>query len=94
MRGIDLELFKAGKFKAMGIPGKPLNDEERAFIQEDIDRINSRFVGTVQAARPGIAREDLEGQVFDGDTALAKGFTDSKSRNLAAMLRQLESRPA
>jgi signal peptide peptidase SppA len=92
MRGIDLELFKAGKYKAMGIPGKPLTDEERAFIQEDIDRINARFVGTVQASRPRIARGDLEGQVFDGDTAYARGFTDSKSRNLGVMIRQLESR--
>jgi signal peptide peptidase SppA len=92
MRGIDLELFKAGKYKAMGIPGKPLTDEERAFIQEDIDRLNARFVGTVQAARPQIAREDLEGQVFDGDSAYAKGFTDSKSRNLTTMIRQMESR--
>lgn len=92
MRGIDLELFKAGKFKAMGIPGKPLSDEERAFIQADIDRMNTRFVGTVQSARPQIAREDLEGQVFDGDTAYVRGFTDSKSRNLATMVRQLESR--
>jgi signal peptide peptidase SppA len=92
MRGVDLELFKAGKYKAMGIPGEPLTDEQRAFIQADVDRINTRFVATVQAARPQIGRDDLEGQVFDGDLAYAKGFTDSKSRNLGAMVRGLESR--
>ena len=90
--GIDLKLFKAGKHKAMGLPGNPLTKEDEALIQADIDRINARFLATVQSARPGIARADLEGQCFDGEQALAKGFTDSTSRNLAAVLRQLEAR--
>lgn len=90
--GIDLNLFKAGKFKAMGIPGKPLNDDEKALIQSRIDTINSGFVGSVQAARPQIARADLEGQTFPGSDAVKRGLADSSTRNLAAVLRQLDAR--
>lgn len=90
MRGIDLKLFKAGKHKAMGIAGNPLTEEDCAFLQEDVDRINAGFIAAVQSARPHIARDDLEGQWFDGATATAKGFADSISPNLRAVLRQLD----
>jgi ClpP class serine protease len=90
--GIRLELFKAGKFKAMGVPGTSLDDEQRAFFQADIDRTNGRFLAAVQAARPQIKRDDLEGQWWDGEMALEKGFSDSVARNLAQVIRQLEAR--
>lgn len=92
--GVKLELFKAGKFKAMGVPGSSLTDEQREFFQADIDRTNARFLAAVQTRRPQIARDDLEGQWWDGEQALAKGFSDSLVRNLGQVIRQLEARPA
>lgn len=89
--GIRLELFKAGKFKAMGVPGTSLDDEQREFFQADIDRTNGRFLAAVQAARPKIARDDLEGQWWDGEMAREKGFSDSLVRNLGQVIRQLET---
>lgn len=87
--GIKQEFFGAGKYKGLGV--RPFNDEDRAFLQSDIDRTNARFLAAVQSARPQIERPDLEGQWFDGEQSVEKGLTDSLVRNLAEVIRQIES---
>jgi len=75
--GIDVELFKHGKFKAMGMPGVALTDEQRALIQEGVDEIAGWFKGFVQQSRPGVSTDAMEGQTFLGKNAVAVGLVDA-----------------
>lgn len=84
--GLKLELFRAGSLKAIGLPGKPFTDEERAFLQADVNRVNASFLAAVNGARPGIAAEDLQGQWFDGATAVEKKLADRVVNSLDELL--------
>lgn len=87
--GIKLELYRAGKYKAIGLPGKTSNDEERAFIQAEVDRSNGYFTDFVRARRPQVAAEAMEGQWFDGARAVEYGLADRTVSGLQEVLREV-----
>jgi len=75
--GIKVELFKQGKFKAMGLPGIPLTEEQREHIQEGVDYVADWFKGFVRANRgTAIPSDAMEGQTFMGRDAVAVGLAD------------------
>jgi signal peptide peptidase SppA len=74
--GIKLELFKRGKFKAIGVMGNPLDKAAREFLDRDCGRTNDRFLAAVRAHRPGVADATMEGQWFDGEEAVELGLAD------------------
>lgn len=80
MMGIKVELFKAGKFKGMGVAGTPLSEDQRALIQERVDGIAVEFKYDVVAgrARAGkkILPETMQGQSFTTADAIARGLVD------------------
>lgn len=69
--GIDREYLTAGSKKAVGAP-KPLSDDDRAYIQAQLDHIYANFTRDV-AQNMGLSLDDAEkwadGQVFFGDQA-------------------------
>ena len=76
-RGEKLELFSAGKHKALGTPGKPLSEDDRAYLQGTVDKINGQFTGSVKAARPHASKEALtHAKTYDGEDAVAQGLAD------------------
>jgi signal peptide peptidase SppA len=75
MRGLKLELFATGKFKATGTPGKEWSDEERENIWSRIKPIDAEFKGFV-AERRGLTADDMEGQWWYAKNA-PPGVTDS-----------------
>lgn len=75
--GIEVELFKSGRFKGMGFPGVPLTDEQRAQIQSEVDRIAGWFYSVVRENRAGsVDDETMQGQTFLADDALLLGLID------------------
>lgn len=74
--GIKLELFKRGKYKAIGVMGNPLDEAAREFLDRDVQRTNDRFLAAVRAHRPGVADSTMEGQWFDGEEAVALKLAD------------------
>jgi len=80
MEGLKLELFKAGRLKAIGLEGKSFTEEERSFLQDGVERANSRFLEavTTNRAQAGykISDETMQGQWFDGEQAVANGLAD------------------
>jgi len=84
--GIKLELFKAGKFKAMGIPGVPLSDEERALMQASVDKVYTNFTAYVNAKRPAVTSDSMQGQMFDSDEALKAGLIDGVINDVNALI--------
>lgn len=87
MDGMELILAKSGSLKAMGHPGKPWTDEERAWLQEKATTAGSEFRNWVTARRPQIANETMEGQWFFAKEA--PSLTDGFYRDLPALLADL-----
>ena len=93
-QGIKLHLVRAGNMKGLGVFGKELTEEERAFLQAEVDAINAQFLAAVHEGRhaagaPAIAEADLQGQWFSGRDAVTKGLADSTAPSLGAFLATL-----
>jgi protease-4 len=76
IKGIKVQLIKAGKWKAMGAAFQPLTDEERAILQASVDEIYRDFTGAVTSRRPGVGSDTMQGQTFRGTRAAAAGLCD------------------
>ena len=76
-QGINLELFKAGTMKAMGMPGNPLSDEESNLLQSRVDTGYALFTGDVLRNRD-IADADMQGQCFSGRDAVSNNLADAQ----------------
>ncbi len=67
--GIKVEVFSVGKYKAMGAPGTPLNDDQRELINSNLADIAGEFHAAVLATGRSIPAEAMEGQTFSGKKA-------------------------
>ena len=85
MEGYKVELIRAGKFKAMGSPFRPLSDDERSMLQERVNGIHAEFRAAVSSGRGtngakmgsgGVSSDDMEGQIFFAKEAVAKNLCD------------------
>ena len=80
-QGIKMVVLKAGKFKAAGVPGTSLSDDQVANLQAGVDEIHGDFKAAVLKTRKLVKAEDMEGQVFSGKQAaqrnLVTGLADS-----------------
>lgn len=77
IEGYKVEIIRAGNFKAMGNPFKPLTDAERELLQTRVNEIHTEFQAAVNAGRKGaVAKDDMQGQVIYGKDAVTKGLAD------------------
>jgi ClpP class serine protease len=76
LEGVRLEFFGAGKHKGMGLPGRPLNQEDRALLQTKVEEINGWFTSAVSMARRKVSDETMQGQTFGGAEAVARHLAD------------------
>jgi ClpP class serine protease len=80
LAGLKLELFAQGDHKGMGLPGRPLTDDDRTLLQAKVDEVNGWFTSAVMDARPQVgarmADDTMEGQTFSGPEALQRGLVD------------------
>lgn len=84
--GRKLELFRDGKYKAIGHPGKAMTDDERAHLAGEVEALSKRFKAFVRENRPGIQDYALEGQTLAGRAAREAGLIDGTRRNLALVV--------
>jgi protease-4 len=89
--GISLELFKRGSFKALGIPGAPLTDEQRTLLDDMVGRTNDRFTGFVKARRGAVADSTMQGQWFDGEQAVALNLADRTIGSRSQLLGEISA---
>jgi protease-4 len=77
--GISVEYLTAGRGKDVGNPFRRLTEEERAVLQQGVDRAYQGFVDTVAEGRE-LPREriitELGALIFDEQTARDKGLVD------------------
>lgn len=77
MEGLNLEVFSAGKHKALGQSGRSLSDDDRKYLQSIVDEANAGFTAAVKTARPGVAKEALtDAKVYTGIQAVKLGLVD------------------
>jgi signal peptide peptidase SppA len=60
--GVTPHLFKDGKYKGMGAEGFPLTDDQKAYLQGEVDKISKMFKGFVKESRSSITDEQMQGQ--------------------------------
>lgn len=85
MEGVKITAISDGKYKLAGAPFRALTAEEAAQIQARVDGIGVAFRAALTASRT-IAAEDMEGQTFSGEEAVAKGFADGLANDLQEVL--------
>jgi ClpP class serine protease len=76
--GIKVEVIRnqEGKFKAVGVSGTSLSDEQRSHLQDRVQASFDEFRRAVESARPNIQPERMQGQTFTGTEAKAAGLVD------------------
>ncbi len=94
--GIKVEVFAAGKYKSLGSSGISLTDEQRAWLQQNVEEIAKEFHMAVLARGRKIPSEAMEGQTFSAKAAMRlnlAGTVKSKAEVLT-MLRARHVRSA
>lgn len=86
MDGLDLKLFRDGKYKAMGMPGKPVTEEESQLLQSEVDQLSAKFKQFVRDHRQSVRESAMQGQVMDGRRAQSAGLVDGIFRDLNGLI--------
>jgi protease IV len=77
--GLELFNLKAGKFKDVGSPYRPMTPTEKEYIQKLLDNVHEQFIVDVARGRRLLAhkvREVADGRVFTGEIAKNLGLVD------------------
>ena len=76
--GAKVEVIKnkEAAFKAIGIPGTSLTDEQRNHLQERIQAAFGEFRSAVKASRKKVSDDSMRGQTFTGREAGAANLVD------------------
>ena len=68
--GLKVEVFAAGKFKSAGTPGTSLTDDQREWLQSEVEETAADFHAAVLARGRKIPDEAMEGQTFSARKAM------------------------
>ena len=74
------ETIKAGRYKDIGNPGRPMTDEERALLNDLLAGTHQQFMTDITAVRKDRLKKDInelaQGQIFNGNEAKEYGLVD------------------
>ena len=90
--GLKVELFAAGKYKSIGVAGTSLTDEQRAWLQAQVDETYADFKTAVLARGRRITPDVMEGQCFSGRKASYNSLTSGVVGSRAEALQKLRER--
>ena len=88
-QGVQIEIFKSGKYKAAGFPGVALDEEVRKHLQLEVMDTYNEFAGFVKKFRPELSYDSLQGQTFTGRRAADIGMIDGEAKSLDILLQKL-----
>ena len=80
--GIDVEVFRSGKFKALPTPLDDLNEESKSAVQELVEKTGSVFFESVKKNRPNVDESVFEGKAYIAEDALRLGLIDEVTTKL------------
>jgi len=84
--GISYNVFTSGKFKSYGRPHTELTDDQKDWLQSFVDARGAEFRDHMQAHRPRLPAEAMEGQIFTGHQAAKIGLIDATVSGLPEVL--------
>jgi hypothetical protein len=77
--GVKYHVFRAGEFKALGLPYEPLSEKASAYIQDNLEKTNKFFLEHVSRSR-NLMMSDRpqwgEGQTFFAEEGVKVGLID------------------
>ena len=93
--GLKVEVFAAGKFKSAGTPGVSLTEDQRTWLQTEVEETAAEFRAAVLARGRKIPDEAMEGQTFSSRRAMRMNLAGTVRNRAEAMdrLRKLHVRP-
>jgi protease-4 len=77
--GVNVTVIKAGKYKDIGSPYRPMTDEEKEYLQKMINSMYIDFVEWVAEHRNLTINETLkiaDGKIYTGEDAVKVGLVD------------------
>jgi signal peptide peptidase SppA len=74
--GLKINVMQAGKWKTMGAEWKKLEDDEREKLQAGVIALHVQFKAAVNAKRPQVAADSMEGQWMTGEEGMELGLVD------------------
>src|SRR5205809_7494274 len=77
--GVNYVVVKAGAFKDVGNPGRPMTPEERRVLQALLDDVHGQFIGAVAEGRKldrAQVTQFADGRIFSGTQAKALQMID------------------
>jgi protease IV len=100
--GVDFVVVKAGQFKDIGNPARPMTAEERRVVQALLEDVHGQFIEAVAKGRKldrSAVVQFADGRVFSGTQALSLKMIDAlggleDAVNAAGKLANLPSPPA
>lgn len=85
--GIEAVVARSGSLKGLGFFGKPVTEEERAFLQGEAVKLGEEFKGYVQGSRAGeVPDEAMEGQAYDAVQGMEYGLVDALANSRRELL--------
>jgi len=87
--GITVTLLKGGALKAIGNPTQVLTDEQKAYLQGEINATWEQFKATVNIKRT-VAESDMQGQSFSGEVLVKKGLVDGFADSIEEVIAALQ----
>jgi signal peptide peptidase SppA len=72
--GVSMKVVKAGKYKAMGLPGTSLDADAEALIQQDVNDVHADFKDGVRSRRSLVPDSAMEGQSFNAKKGASLGL--------------------
>jgi signal peptide peptidase SppA len=88
--GVSVKVFKQGKYKAIGVPGIPLTEEQSTHIQSEVDSTYNTFTIAVTQKRK-IDPSCMQGQTFNGLDAYNNNLTDGIVKDIDEIINVLSN---
>jgi signal peptide peptidase SppA len=92
--GLRQELFKAGKYKGLGIEGLGLSPDQRDLLQAEVDDIHADFKAAVTSVREFVSDDAMQGQCFSGKRAAEAGLVTSLVNGFDELMEELNAQVA
>ena len=74
------EVIKAGRYKDIGSPNRPMTDEERLYLTDLLAGTHKQFMDDISSTRKNRLKKDItqlaQGQIFHGSEAKTLGLVD------------------
>ena len=78
--GLQFDVITSGRYKDIGSPTRPMEEDERVLLQELIDDVHDQFVEAIVESRADLDEETVrgfaDGRIFSGRQALEHGLVD------------------